>query len=127
MSNSARMFSLGAILSITDGHLLAPNRMDDVYEIINFMTGDSITTIGLLSACGPCKAALLEQHPQLAEIESSDGRIEDVAAFMAPLLARYGTSLPVTPLASWEPRSIADDILDVNRLNPKAEIMVIEP
>jgi hypothetical protein len=41
--------------------------------------------------------------------------------------AKLGARLPVTPLASWEKRSVVDDILDVTRLNPNAEIKVIEP
>lgn len=125
-TGNPRMFSLGAILSITDGHLVAPNKMSDVYDIMNFMTGDSLSTIGLLSAKDTCKAALLEQHPTLAEIPYLDENLGDVNAWMAPHLTRWGKELPVVPLKQWEKRSVVDDILDVNRRNPDAGTYVVE-
>lgn len=123
-----RDFDLGDILSITDGRLISPRRMEGVYNILNFMTGDSLSTIGLLSAFPPCQAALLAQHPQLAAI-TTDGELtpETVPAWLAEQKARYGDTLPVAPLASWNPRSIADDILDINRINPDTGVFVVEP
>ncbi|HWT45739.1 MAG TPA: hypothetical protein VN085_07225 [Vicinamibacterales bacterium] len=123
-----RTFDLGDILSITDGRLVSPRHMEGVYDILDFMTGDSLSTIGLLSAMPPCRKALLEQHPQLSAI-TKDGELtpETVPTWLAEQKARYGEQLPVVPLASWTPRSIVDDILDVNRMNPDARVFVVEP
>jgi hypothetical protein len=126
----SRMFSLGAILSITDGHLVAPNLMDDVYDIVGFLIGDrGITTIGLLAVHAPCKRALLEQHPQLAEVAAQDGMTPDVIErWMRVQVAKYGAELPVSPMEHPPaPRTVADDILDVMRINPNAEIIAVEP
>ncbi len=120
-----KLFSLGAILSVTDGHLLCD--MGDVYRIVNHLTGDSISTIGLLAAHEPCKAALLEQHPQLAAAVAPEGKIDDWRGWLAEQVKTFGAELPVVPMAHWEKRSIADDILDANRLAPNAEIVVVEP
>lgn len=123
---SPKLFSLGAILSIVDGHLVAPNKMDDVYAIMDYLTGDKLSTIGLLAAKEPCKAALLEQHPQLADVAGTC-TTETWRAWIAAQVERFGAELPVLPMAKWEKRSIADDILDINRLAPNAEILVVEP
>lgn len=124
--NESRDFSLGAILSVTDGHLLCP--MGDVYEIVNYLTGDSITTIGLLAVHEPCKAALLEQHPHLADVDGGEA-VNGVnwREFLTAQEHRFGPSLPVSPMKQWEPRTVADDILDVMRINPNADITVLEP
>jgi hypothetical protein len=125
----SRDFDLGDILSISDGRLVSPRHMDGVYDIVNYMTGDSISTIGLLAAAPVCRRALLEQHPALAVV-SEDHTELTPANFLDWLngwKAKLGATLPVTPLMSWEPRTIADDILDVTRINPKADIMVLEP
>ncbi len=125
MTPTAKMFSLGAILSVTDGHLLC--EMGEVYRIVDHLTTDNISTIGLLAAHDPCKTALLEQHPQLATAVAPEGPLADWRGFLAEQVAKFGEELPVVPMAHWEKRSIADDILDVNRINPDAEIAVLEP
>jgi hypothetical protein len=119
-----KLFSLGAILSVTDGHLFCD--IGEVYRIVDHLTGDSITTIGLLAAHEPCKAALLAQHPQLAAVVTPEGSLTDWRGFLAEQVAKFGAELPVVPMAHWEKRSVADDILDVSRLNPNAGIMAIE-
>lgn len=122
--NAPRMFSLGAILSVTEGSLVAPNGIGDVYEIVNYLTGDSISTIGLLAAHEPCKAALLAQHPQL--VDAVGCTQETWRGWAAKQVEKFGAELPVVPMQQWEPRAVADDILDINRMNPTAGIMVLE-
>jgi hypothetical protein len=123
--SETREFHLGAILSVTTGRLVA--EMDNLYAIVNHLTGDNISTIGLLAAAEPCKAALLAQHPQLAAIDVSSASPETRRAWLSEQTANYGPSLPVEPMAQWEKRSVVDDILDIIRLNPKASIIVVEP
>jgi hypothetical protein len=126
MSETTREFHLGAVLSITHDRLMAPNGMDDVYAIINWMTGDNISTIGLLAAHEPCKAALFAQHPQLHQINDSDVTRENWRGWLDGMVRVFGERLPVTPLGSWEKRTVVDDILDVNRMNPSAGVIVLE-
>ncbi len=101
--------------------------MADVYDIVGYLIGDrGITTIGLLAVCPPCKAALLEQHPQLVGVEMQDG--EDWRVWIDAQEAKFGAVLPVSPMRTPPtPRTVADDILDVISINPNAEIMVVEP
>lgn len=123
--STSRKFSLGAILSVTHDRLVTPD-IGDVYQVVNHLTGDNITTIGLLAAHEPCKAALLAQHPQLRGVPDTCTS-ENWREWMAEQVATFGAELPVVPLEHWEKRSVADDILDVIRINPHAEIIAVEP
>lgn len=116
-------FHLSAILSVTTGVLVC--EMDSLYRIINYLTGDDISTIGLLSAAEPCKAALLEQLPQLAAIDARGVNGQTWRAWLSEQVAHYGAMHPVTPMSQWEKRTVVDDILDVNRLNPNAGVLVL--
>ena len=58
-------FSLGDVLSITTGRLLSERRMDGIYDILNWMTGDNLFTHQLPRAAKECKPWLIEQYPQL--------------------------------------------------------------
>lgn len=58
-------FSLGDVLSITTGRLLSERRIDGVYDILNWMTGDNLFTHQLPRASESCAPWLIEQYPQL--------------------------------------------------------------
>lgn len=64
-----QLFHLGDILSITTGRLVSPDHMDGIYNILNFMTGDSLYTHQLIIACDVMREPILEQHPFLRNIE----------------------------------------------------------
>lgn len=61
-----KRFHLGDVLSIATGRLVSSRGMDGVYDILNFMTGDSLYTHQLPRACKECRPYLLEQFPELA-------------------------------------------------------------
>jgi hypothetical protein len=125
MSETTRDFPLWQVLTVSTGRLLGD--IGGLYEVVNHLTGDNISTIGLLAAGPPCKAAVLAQHPQLADVDASGVHPGNWQAWLAEQEAQFGASLPLARMDAWEPRSIADDILDVIRINPKAQIMAVEP
>lgn len=61
-------FPLRVVLSITTGRLLTD--VDDVYEILNWMTGDSLFTHQLPRAGEACKPSLLAQFPELQAVNA---------------------------------------------------------
>lgn len=63
-------FYLGTILSITTGVLLTNTDppIEDIYNILNFMTRDNLSTLQLPRVADECRPYLLEQHPFLNEI-----------------------------------------------------------
>ena len=65
----ARHFDLGDIISITEGSLCSLRHIDGVYDLLNYMTGDSLYTHALPRAAITCQPVLLAQHPQLAAVK----------------------------------------------------------
>lgn len=99
-----RAFHIGDILSITTGKLLSPDHMGGIYDILNFMTGESCYTHQLGAASDECKPELLRQHPQLAEIDASKVTAENWRQWLDEVQEKYGEHLPVKPLAEREPK-----------------------
>jgi hypothetical protein len=101
-----REFDLGDILSVTTGYLCSPRHIDGVYDILGYMTGESLMTHQLPRASRACEPALLEQHPQLVNIVAPEWDWtcdvkEQVFAWLDAQKAIYGGTLPVTPLTEW--------------------------
>lgn len=99
-----RDFDLGDILSITTGKLVSPRHVDGIYDILNYMTGDSLMTHQLPRGMTECQGPLLAQLPQLADIVTPDfhGSKDEVYAWLDTQKAIYGDVLPVAPLAEGE-------------------------
>lgn len=94
-------FTLGAVLTVTTGKLLCP--IDELYQILNHMTGDNLMTHQLIRAGDVCKGPLLAQFPQLAGIEVPKLQGEDAyRAWLAEQQGAHGEHFDVEPLESWE-------------------------
>jgi hypothetical protein len=124
-----KTFHLGDVLSITTGRLVSPRHMEGVYDILDWMTGDSLMTHQLPRAVDECQGPLLAQHPDLAAIEVPDdfgegGHAEQaVSNWLAELAAAYGETREVTPLAEGEHARI-DPIAELRTMiRPDAEII----
>ncbi|WP_433364146.1 hypothetical protein [Streptosporangium sp. CA-115845] len=114
-----RDFHLGDILSITTGLLVSPTHMDGIYRILNWMTSDNLFTHQLPRAGEECREPLLEQHPDLADVQTPDefdGK-EHVERWLAEQVERFGETRPVAPL---HPE-------DHTRINPFDEFRMIAP
>jgi len=71
--------------------------MDKVYGILNYMTGDNLFTHQLPRASREMLPVLLEQHPQLKDIDASPVNEENWAEYRAKWIEQYGNSLEVLP------------------------------
>lgn len=91
-------FDLGDVLSITTGKMMSPRHMDGVYDILNFMTGDSLFTHQLPRAMTECAPYLLRQHPQLRNIQFEQIMPENFNHILNGLCAEYGEQLMVEPI-----------------------------
>lgn len=102
MTTPARQFHLGDILSITTSRMLSPAGMGGIHEIVTYMTGELATDLACVEERARCAAALLEQHPQLAQLVDPDDKIDPstVDAWLAKQVARFGEGLAVEALAS---------------------------
>jgi hypothetical protein len=72
---TTQRFHLGDVLSITTGRLVSPRHIDGVYDILNFMTGDNLSTIALPRASDVCKPHLLRQFPQLDDAQMKEALV----------------------------------------------------
>jgi hypothetical protein len=94
-----REFHISDVLSVTTGKLVSTRRMEGVYDILNYMTGDTLWTHQLPRANDECAPWLLRQHPALAEVDASAVRDPATAeAFVVEMVARFGERLSVAPI-----------------------------
>jgi len=104
-------FDLGAVLSVTTGILLCP--IGDVYEILNFLTGDNLFTHQLLRAEESCKPHILQQHPGLKEVDTSGVTEENWEAFLLEQKQRLGDIVPLVPLDEWKSRDAVEELVEM--------------
>jgi hypothetical protein len=126
--SEARSFHLGDVLSVTTGRLVSPRHIGGVYDILGWMTGESLMTHQLPRACDECAPRLLEQHPQLADVDVPDDfgdSGERVADWLETQVAWLGRELPVAPLAAGDHTHI-DPLTELHAMAPNAEVIVIE-
>lgn len=119
-----RDFHVSDVLSITTGRLLSTRHMEGVYEILNFMTGDNLFTHQLPRAAEACKPALLAQYPHLVDLVEPDAIInaDTLPGWVAKQVAKFGETLPVTPLAAWQPEGA---IQELSEMIPGKDVTVI--
>jgi hypothetical protein len=122
---ATKTFHLGDILSITTGCLVSPRHIDGVYDILNHMTGDSLSTHQLPRASRECEGPLLAQHPDLAGIEVPDFSVyarddveRAVADWLAAQVAVYGETREVAPLGEHDHTRI-DPIDEMHMSRPR--------
>ncbi|MFD7996867.1 DUF7736 domain-containing protein [Streptomyces mexicanus] len=115
---SHRAYPLADILSVTTGRLLSHRRMDGLYDLLGYMTGQSLFTHQLPRAADACGPALLAQHPQLADVAPpQDLDAPDLMAWLANAEQEHGRELPVEPLPAdaWEQRDPIGELSDMVR------------
>ena len=119
-----RDFHIGDILSITTGHLVSPRHMDGIYDILNYMTGDDLFTHQLPRAMEQCKPHLLQQHPQLEEVDTTSVSEKNWERWLGQQAVKYGQELPVKPL-SLRSRVIKDPLTELEEMVGSDRIITI--
>lgn len=112
----SRSFDLGDVLSITTGRLVSTRHMDGIYDILNYLTGDSLFTHQLPRAMDACREPLLAQHPGLAAVEVptfGEAVHDEVLAWLTEQKRIHGGSLEVSPLAEWEHQNAIEELCDM--------------
>lgn len=116
-------FSIGAVLSITTGKLLSS--MDDVYKILDFMTGDSNFTNQLGRAAEECRPWLSRRHPELDGIDVSDITADNYKQRLAVLAEKYGESFDIKPIPRDEHTHI-DPVEELETMVGKKKVIVVK-
>lgn len=93
----AKMFSLGQVLSVIHDRLLCD--MNDLYTILNFMSGESLYTHQLPRVMREATPVLLRQHPKLSEIDANAVNHDNWRDWLRQQEELYGSELSVLPMS----------------------------
>lgn len=101
-------FHIGDILSVTTGTLMSPRLIGGVYDILNWMTGESLYTHQLPRVCREAGPVILAMHPQLEGAEKHMRGVtpDNHGQILARLVERYGETLPVPKMTIDQHESI---------------------
>lgn len=104
-------FDLGAVLSVTTDKLLCP--LGDLYGILNYLTGDSLYTHQLRRAADACRPHVLQQYPELDDVDTSGVTPENWQEFLDGQKQRFGDAVPLAPLPEWEHKDPVDEAVEL--------------
>lgn len=124
---ATKTFHIGDIISITDGHLVSPRHVGGIYDILNWMTGESLMTHQLPRASRECEDNLKAQHPDIATIvfpATVEHTEEAVAAWLNEQVALHGETREVAPLPA-EDHTPIDPLTELRMMRPDATIIEV--
>jgi len=118
-----KSFGLGTILSITTGRLLTS--IDNVYEILNFMTRDNLFTHQLPRASKECAPWILRQHPQLKDVDASNVTKDNLQEYLKQQIDFYDISLEIEPIQR-DDHDYKNPLEELKEMT-NAEIIIVNP
>jgi hypothetical protein len=122
--SATRKFHLGDVLCITGEKLVSPRHIEGVYDILNFMTGDSLYTHQLPRAMRQCRPILLEQYPWLAEVDDTEVTGENWREWLASQVEKYGEEIEVAQLKHYESINPLDEL---TAMAGEDRVIVVQP
>ncbi|TIU94671.1 MAG: hypothetical protein E5W09_22590 [Mesorhizobium sp.] len=122
-----KAFPIGAVLSVVTGLRLVLD-IGEVYEVLNFMTGESLYTHQLPRVGREAEPVILTMHPQLAEAKAEAEQVtpENYLTWLATWEARYGTAITVPQMTTAEHERI-DALSELAEKVSPDKIVVIAP
>ena len=124
-----RLFDISDVLTITTGRLVSTRHMDGVYDILNFMTGESLYTHQLPRAMRECQPVLLDQFPALRDTWVPDD-VTDRAkreAWINGLTILHGREFAVMPLPKRDPQYDTPVADLIEMVGDPTKVTVIDP
>ncbi len=111
---TTKEFPTGAVLSVVTGILVSENHIGGVYEVLNFMTGESLFTHQLPRVSREALPVILAAHPELqaAVDEAEQVTAENWREWLATWKARYGERIAIPKL----------NIAQHERIDPMSEL-----
>ena len=135
MSDTARTFHVGDIISITDGHLVSPEHVGGVYKILGHLCGEALMTHQLPRVAREAKPYLREQFPDVASVVVPDDLVPDgatkeearqaVSAWMLGVVAEHGETRDVEPMPTTDHTSI-DPISELKMMRPDVQVITLD-
>lgn len=94
-----RKFRIEVVLSAVTGILLCS--MDDIYDVLNFLTGDNLFTHQLPRAGRVVRIPVFKQHPFLKSIDVSGVTPENVWDVIAEIKSNHPNYIELSPIENW--------------------------
>jgi len=123
---NTKQFHLGDVLSITTDRLVSPTGIDGVYEILDFMSGDCNFTHQLPRVADECKPYLLNQFPQLRDVDVSTVNNGNWTEWLNAQVEKYGKMFDVEAI-SMDDHTIRDPLEELCEMVGDKPIIVIDP
>ncbi len=114
MTGETRRFHFGALVTVVTDTFVCPGGIGDLYEILNWMTGDNLMTHQLPLAADAVRPDLLGQHPWLSEVSVPEAVKDELSAtvWLAGATARWGEWHDLTPSpAAWGSHDPIEDLV----------------
>lgn len=114
-----KTFKLESVLSSVKGILLCS--IDEVYEVLNFLTGDNLFTHQLPRAGKVCRIPVFKQHPFLKEINTDDINTNNWQEKLAEIKSKYPNQIELSPIANWthlDPVEELEDMVGKDKVIP---------
>lgn len=118
-----RNFKIEVVLSAIGGVLLC--KMDEVYEVLNFLTRDDLFTHQLPRAGKVCRMPVFNQHPFLKEIQLDHINSENVWDELAAIKAKYPNEILLTPIENWHSINPIEEA--VQMMGGEDKVIVVNP
>jgi len=94
-----KTFKLEEVLSSIHGVLLC--KIDKVYEVLNFLTQDTLWTHQLPRAGRVCRVPVFKQHPFLKEINTDNINPDNWEQKLAEIKSKYPNEVELSPIENW--------------------------
>ena len=115
-------FSSGTVVSITTGVLVTD--IQNLYSILDFMTGEKLFTHQLPRAADECKPYLLEQLPFLKDVSGKGINATNWEPWLKELTKKYGEEFEIQPLPK-EKQNHQDPLTELEHMVGKEKIIVV--
>ncbi|MBQ6285417.1 MAG: hypothetical protein IJK67_03820 [Bacilli bacterium] len=114
--NIQKEFSLGALLSVATGRLYCT--MDELYEILNYLTGESLFTHQIPRATTAAKPYVLSLYPQLVDVGVNEqfNNEADVFTFIEEQKRKFGDKFVLSPMTKNEGYAPMDPLDELARI-----------
>lgn len=117
------ILSTGQVISLGDGRLACD--IGEIYECIDLLLNENITTIGLIAGSKYLEPFIVaacpwvKELPEMPDLEGMDGKDREKAVYgwVEEISAKYGESHFIPdPSQEWNTRTLIDDLEDIHGL-----------
>lgn len=127
-----KVFHISDVLSISTGRLVSTRHMAGIYEILGWMTGESLMTHQLPRAMRECAPVLFGQYPALREVRLPDdpdclGNIDKRHAWLTEQAKHLGSHMAIAPLPKRDPQYDTPVADAIEMVGDATKVIVVEP